>query len=297
MVTAAPGRVFLVGCPRSGSTLLQHLLAADTRIFTLPETHFVQNLLRSEDHRRQQPGRRSVGGLLQERRRTVLARLGWVPAAQARRAWTGMPDALMPGHIRGCTRVSTQISTFVATLDRQCAMTGSQLWLEKTPDHLFYLRHIQRHVPGARVIHLLRDGTEVVASLHGAARRYADWHRFADLGLAVDRWNHALLESLRWQHHPDHLLLRYEQLLLQPQQVISQLHAFMGLATGDAMPSSHGTHAPLNLVRPDEPWKSDAAGPLKDRRKFEQMFTPGQQREIRAGLLPIPAVAPFAPAA
>jgi len=32
-------RIFLVGCPRSGTTLLQSMLARHDRVFTFPESH------------------------------------------------------------------------------------------------------------------------------------------------------------------------------------------------------------------------------------------------------------------
>jgi hypothetical protein len=34
-------RLFLVGCPRSGTTLLQSLLAAHPQIASFPESHFL----------------------------------------------------------------------------------------------------------------------------------------------------------------------------------------------------------------------------------------------------------------
>lgn len=37
-------RFFLVGCPRSGTTLLQSLLAAHPEIISFPESHFFRHL-------------------------------------------------------------------------------------------------------------------------------------------------------------------------------------------------------------------------------------------------------------
>ncbi|HEY9694672.1 MAG TPA: sulfotransferase [Oculatellaceae cyanobacterium] len=38
-------RLFLVGCPRSGTTLLQSLLVAHPEILSFPESHFFRSLL------------------------------------------------------------------------------------------------------------------------------------------------------------------------------------------------------------------------------------------------------------
>lgn len=287
MSAAAPGRCFLVGCPRSGTTLLQHLLTTQAQVVSLPETHFVQRLLRSEDHRRQARAAGSPWRQLQQLRRRCQAGLGWVPRHQVQRAWQGIPELACPIDTRARWQpAKRQLQAFVAALDAYCARHGAGAWLEKTPDHLFYLAQIQRHVAGARVIHLVRDGAEVVASLHAAAHRYRPWRPFLDLDLAVDRWNRALQESLRWQGHPAHLLLRYEHVLQAPGPTLARLRAFLGLP-GDPAAPRHPSHG-LPLVRADEPWKRDATGPLRDHRKFEQMFTPRQQARIRTRLLPLP---------
>lgn len=291
MTAALPGRFFLVGCPRSGTTLLQHMLAAQAQIVSLPETHFVQQLLRSEDHRRQGWPRASLWRRVQQARRGWQARLGWVPRHQAQRAWRAVPELSCPLDNRAYWQSTRQqLRGFVAALDGYCLHHGGTAWLEKTPDHLFYLHHITEHIGGARVIHLLRDGEEVVASLHDAARRYPPWHPFVDLDHAVDRWNRSLQESLRWQAHPQHLLLRYEALLQAPAQTLSRVLDFLGLAGNVVSPGAADRRAPVSLVRADEPWKHDAAGPLRDRRKFERMFSPGQQARIRARLQPLPVV-------
>ena len=39
-------KLFVVGSPRSGTTLLQSILATQTRLFTLRETHFFRLLHR-----------------------------------------------------------------------------------------------------------------------------------------------------------------------------------------------------------------------------------------------------------
>ena len=37
--------IFVVGCPRSGTTLVQCILSASSHAFSLPETHFFSYLL------------------------------------------------------------------------------------------------------------------------------------------------------------------------------------------------------------------------------------------------------------
>src|SRR5439155_25383636 len=37
--------IFIVGCPRSGTTLVQCILSASSQAFSLPETHFFSSVL------------------------------------------------------------------------------------------------------------------------------------------------------------------------------------------------------------------------------------------------------------
>lgn len=195
--------VFIVGCPRSGTTLLQALLASHPDVHSLPETHFLQSLLRCEDQRRYAratPAQwwRSVRAW----RRGAMAAAGWAGPRRVRRSWAGMPELAQsaPASIAShpC-RIREQVRAFERAWQAQCRHAGKHVWIEKTPDHLFYLDHLRRHMPHARVIHLLRDGEEVVASLYAAGLEHAQWQGFRDVGRAVDRWNRAAAESLRWR--------------------------------------------------------------------------------------------------
>lgn len=288
-MSAAVGQVFLVGCPRSGTTLLQRLLSTHPAIVSLPETHFLQRLLRDGDRRRE-----AVAGGRWKRmhgmRHALQARLGWVPGRQALRAWAGMPELVspIPAAQLGCS-VAVHIRAFSVAMTALCAQAGAQLWLEKTPDHLFYLQAISRYLPQARVIHLLRDGEEVVASLQAAAARYPQWRRYADVERAIDRWNCAITESETWQGDQRHLHVRYERLVARPQQELARIFAFLGCQNVSCPTAEAASSDMAALVRSDEPWKQGAADAIADRRKFQQQFNEVQRERIRAGLRPLSA--------
>lgn len=282
-MNAAIGQVFLVGCPRSGTTLLQRLLSTHPDIVSLPETHFLQRLLRYGDRHRESV-RAWRWKQLHGMRHALQAWLGWVPGGQVRRAWAGVPE-LAAASPSAFAPVSAQLQAFADAMAAHCDGSGGQLWLEKTPDHLFYLRSISKHLPDARVIHLLRDGEEVVASLHSAAARYRPWHVYADVDRAIDRWNRAVVESGAWLHDRRHLWVRYEQLIAQPQQELARIFAFLGCGVVDC--ATAGSADLSVLVRSDEPWKQDAGEALHDRRKFQFCFDAARRAYIRARLIPL----------
>ncbi|MBJ3773817.1 sulfotransferase, partial [Klebsiella pneumoniae] len=76
------------------------------------------------------------------------------------------------------------------------------IWLEKTPDHLFYIDHLRAAVPDVRFLHVQREGTQVVGSLYRVARDHPAWRPFLSLERCVDRWDTARRESERWRGDP-----------------------------------------------------------------------------------------------
>ncbi|HEY0503771.1 MAG TPA: sulfotransferase [Lysobacter sp.] len=282
-------RVFVVGCPRSGTTLVQSLLHAHRDIQSLPETHFFQRLVASEDTRRCEA---TAGGTerarreRRERMRRALAAAGIVDARRARRAWRDLGDTgLVPDAPRGLDawRLDAHARAFVAAMDRLCLQHGKSVWLEKTPDHLFYVEAIRRCVPDARFIHVVRDGEEVVASLHRAAREHAPWRPFLDLDRCIGRWGRAVAESLRWIDDPRHRLVRYEDLVAAPEATLRQVLAFIGCAEDARLWQRH-PRTTAQLITPDEPWKRGNLQPIAARRRFEATFDRAQQQRVRDGL-------------
>lgn len=284
-------RVFLVGCPRSGTTLLQSLLGAHSQIHSLPETHFFQQLFHTEESRRlldpTLARRKRIWRGLQERRRGIAVALGWVGGHRSRKAWEGAPEltAGAAPDLRGIASFRTKAHAirFGALLDHQCLMAAKRIWLEKTPDHLFYIAHIQRYFPAARFLHILRDGEEVVASLYRAAERHEPWRPFLDIDRCIDRNNRALAESLRWRFHRQHLLVRYETLIADPQNTLERVLRFLDCPYE---PGIHNRYAQAadHLVRADEPWKRGNFDALSNRCKFHDVFDGDQQRRIATAL-------------
>ncbi|MFT4256494.1 MAG: sulfotransferase [Pseudoxanthomonas sp.] len=279
-------RVFLVGCPRSGTTLLQSILHAHRHIQSLPETHFLPHLLGSEEFRRSSA---DTPCSLKARRRCLgrraLAGVGLVNRRRARNAWDylqALNVARRPPQDGGL-RLSSQLAAFVDSLDEYALEAHKPMWLEKTPDHLFYIEQLQRWVPDARFIHLIRDGRQVVASLYRAAQRYPDWRPFLDLERGVDRWCTAVNESARWQGDARHLHVRYEDLVWHPEQTLQRVLIFLGCEP-EAGLWSRSQHRAGELIRGNEPWKEGNLLPMQVRDGFSELLDAGQRRWVENAL-------------
>lgn len=279
-------RVFLVGCPRSGTTLLQSLLHAHRQIRSLPETHFLPLLLGSEEHRRSLADRpRSPAARVRRWRRRLLSELAVVEPRRAAKAWSYLASLQLPASApaEGRWRLASQMAAFVRALDAHALAAHKPIWLEKTPDHLFYIEHLRRGVPDARFIHLQRDGRQVVGSLHRAAKEHPAWRPFLSLEKCVDRWATAARESARWRDDPQHFHVRYEELVGRPRETLARVLAFLGCEQDDTLWSRYRTMAP-SLILPDEPWKANNLGPLRVRDGFADVLDAAQRRWVEMAL-------------
>lgn len=221
-------RVFAVGSPRSGTTLLQRLLAERAGLATLPETFLVPRV-----HSPSRP-----------LRRLGLARRGAVAVAGEA---IGRP--LGPVPLRDRHRTEGVVRAAVAALDAMAAERGAPGWVEKTPRHL---RHVAVLTAAGhpRFVHVVRDGADVAVSVVDVTGRHPDrWSGSRGALEAARRWAADVELHRRWADDPDHAFVRYEDVVADPDTWSEALAAWLGTAAG------HRAVDPGEITDPSESWK------------------------------------------
>ena len=184
--------VFLVGTPRSGSTLAEQILAAHPAASAGSETGFIARLLQHESKRR--------GALFPE----------WVPQATDA-DWKRLGAAY---------------------LERIAAKKGdASIFTDKTLTNWQTLGAIRRMLPGARVVHCRRDALETAWSCykHNFAQDQLYSYDIAELA-AYFRDEERAMRSWTARHPGWIHEHRYEALIADPQAAVSALLAHCGLA-------------------------------------------------------------------
>lgn len=260
---------FIVGCPRSGTTLLQSMLATHSEIASFPESHVL--LVTSRTRR----GRwlRRLGLVSPEMRQRLRQFLNEV----------GHPELMPPVSCR----LRPFIQQFSHILDQLTVMQDKSIWIEKTPGHLYYIADFANAIPDARFIHLLRNGADVVASLYEVTNQNPEqWGHGYTIEQCVEMWNRAVHLSMGYAGNPNHHIVHYEQLLAQPEITVGNLCHFIGVPFEMTMCNAHHIVA-QRLIAAHENWKSDALTPLHtmEQGKFTQLFTQAQQQAIAAQLV------------
>jgi hypothetical protein len=217
-LTARP--IFVVGCPRSGTTMLQLMLHTHRRIAIPPETRF---LLTGYWQRRdfgdlaRADNRRRLAHWIVDRKETRFQDLGLDPEEMVRRITDG------PG---------TLGSAFGTIFRAYAERFGKPRWGDKRPAYVQNLDVILRLFPDAQIINVVRDGRACVASL-----KEMSWHT-EDVYGTIAAWARAVDDARRAARRLDATQfhqLRYEDLVADPHAELSAICAFLGEEYDPAM--------------------------------------------------------------
>jgi hypothetical protein len=141
---------FIVGVPRSGTTLIRAMLASHSDLTIPEEAEFRVSM--SEDPRRYE----RPDGLDLE---TFVADL----LAHPQFHWWGMPEDEVRTILRGSAPQT--FSDAMRALFRGCARKeGKTRYGDKTPRALLFMPRLAQLFPEARFIHIIRDGRDVALS-------------------------------------------------------------------------------------------------------------------------------------
>jgi hypothetical protein len=154
-------------------------------------------------------------------------------------------------------REGTSYPAFFAALLRFYAKAhGKRRCGEKTPRHALFTETLCQWYPSARIIHLLRDPRDVVASL--VRMPWADHNVLGNTRL----WLRCNLAARRSRHRLQYMAVRYEDLVTSPEQELSRVCAFLGEEYSPAMlvPKPDGAGVQPWYQRADEPLTAERMG-------------------------------------
>lgn len=195
---AAPP-IFVVGCQRSGTSLIRRILDSHSRITCPPESHFILPMIQV---------------LRDERALRGLSSMGYDK-----------------------TTVEAVLAVFIRTFfERYAEEQGKQRWADKTPQYVACLRELQTLFGDAKFIILVRNGLDVAFSLADAHRHYPaiDEYVTASNGsvpVGAGRFwaeQNRKIEDFRKGFGESCFSLRYEDLTTHPESVLREMFSFLG---------------------------------------------------------------------
>jgi hypothetical protein len=204
--------IFIVGHPRSGTTLLRYMLSSHPRIHIPEETGFIPFLVKE--------GRLSAR-LSETEVRRILERIG-----SLNYLWRGMIDDI-PTFYRSLATPTLQ-HVLDALYREHIAEYGAARWGDKTPLYLRYIPLLDKIFPTAQVIHLIRDGRDAALS---ALDKWPEQKWYMNIYYLMRQWvdNVEIGRRAGLVLGPGRYLeVRYESLVETPDPVLHQICTFLG---------------------------------------------------------------------
>lgn len=258
------GPIFIVGAPRSGTTMLQYRLRNHPRI-SLPtgESHFIVPLCQNQndygDLTRLENIRKVMQFMHEQRRsflETDLHGMKFDVDALARELHAEDRHT-MPAIISGL-------------FEKNARGEGKTRWGDKTPYYVMHIPKLLEWFPDAQFVHLIRDGRDVALSLFG---RKHDFHVY-NAYFAAEYWEshvergHALSKQLQPNQY---LELRYEDLLAQPEEAMKTVCTFLGEAYSAALFDVAAVDAPGKTPLVHQPLDADNIGKWRTKMTASQI--------------------------
>jgi len=226
--------VFVIGAPRSGTSVLAWSVAAHPDFWTSPETDFLYWLF--------------ARGHLDEAMSKSIDRSdnGWLTRMELNRA--DLIEALGVG-INGLISKAS----------------GGLRWVDQSPTYTLATNELARLFPGAMFLHILRDGRSVVNSMIKSGFS-ASWA--SDFRLACRTWSTFVERAQSFAEvRPNRCLtIQYGALVADPEAQFAAVMEFLGapqspapanFLMGNRINSSYQPDGPPSgYVGPSDPWSS-----------------------------------------
>ncbi len=260
-----PAAPFVVGVPRSGTTLLRLMLDAHSQLAIPPETHFLPKLIRACEEEV------AAGRDCRQRALELIT---------THRRWRdfGLERSELEARLGGAAPLQPGDAAR-AFYEAYAAKQSKPRWGEKTPQYVKTMKRIGGALPEAHFIHLIRDGRDVALSILGVS-----WGPDSIEDAAV-QWTSQVRRARRKARSLAHYVeVRYEGLVADPEPVVRRVCEFAELPFEPAMLDYHeGAPERMSAVARDLELGGERAGiPAAERERQHALVTEAPRRE-RAG--------------
>lgn len=226
--------IFVVGTPRSGTTLTSHILRRHPRLFAGGATDFLEDVYARRDSIGDPRTDVAARERVIERLRTLYRRRGGKLAQQRADRLFAKTD--LAEELRRSPGYAELFSTF---MECQARDAGKVRWVNHVPRDVFRLGDVMALFPDARIILCSRHVLDFLVSYRDQFRR-AGRHGTPAEDDRLRKLYHPIATSLLWRasvrvaveamtRWPERTMLsRYEDLVSDPTRRVAELCAFLG---------------------------------------------------------------------
>jgi len=207
---------FIVGVPRSGTTLLRAMLDAHPDLAVAPETHYIPEIVRACEQ-------------------SATPRATFLEALLSNQRWQKqrVSGELLRHRVKGLGAFDLG-GAFRQSYMLYAERYGKPRWGEKTPSYLLHMGLIQRLLPEAHFIHIIRDGRDVALSIKDL------WFGPNTVEEAAEWWVNRIRSAQRQSKGlANYMEIRYEDLVLDTEPTVRAVCDFLALPYDSAVLNYH----------------------------------------------------------
>jgi Sulfotransferase family len=206
--------VFVLGCVRSGTTLLYHMLLSAGGFAVYRTESNAVNLL--EPRFGDLSVRRNKEELMEAWLNSKLFRVSGLEA-----------ESIREKIIAECKNGGDFLRIVMGEVARSQNVTR---WADCTPEHLLYLNRIKETIPNALIVHIIRDGRDVAlstAKLGYVQRKW--WDRTPSTMASALYWDWMVRKGRAdgTKLGDDYIEVRFEELVTKPRITLAKLSSFI----------------------------------------------------------------------
>jgi hypothetical protein len=218
---ARPAPVLVLGVARSGTRLLKEMLTSHSELAIPDESYFIPAVWARHG------ARVRTERLIADLDRFELAPRPGATADELRRRLPAEADFADAIH---------------AIYQGYAEAQGKGRYGNKTPEYMQHLGLLDRAFPGARYVHIVRDGRDAAVSWVSMSVRRSAWRWPRTIAGFAYQWRSEIVRAQRFgrslgagRYHE----LRYEDLVFEPESRLRELCAFLELPFESAMLEYH----------------------------------------------------------
>jgi hypothetical protein len=240
--------IFIVGYPRSGTTLLQTLLSTQNNFISFPETHFFSTILTNM--------KITMEGTLENK--YEISKLLKENIKQDNWKNTNIYNTL---HNNEYLSIKNLFESIILHYTKD----SDQRWIEKTPNHIYMIDTIKRYYPKAKFIYLLRDPLNAIYS----RKLKLPYDKSRSIELLTQYWINSIIayENFKLLYPDDIILIKYEDLANNYRTNIKNLEKFLDFKLDETLLENYSDQLE-KVSHKWETWKDNNKSSIKNSQNY-----------------------------
>ena len=211
---------FIVGCPRSGTTLLQSMLSSHPELYSTPETSFFNRIIPLLGIEYTNPEKIVTSDDLEKIKNDFFY-------------MTGKTIDIDVESLQG-----NNIKVIFEQILNSFNYENKKYWIEKTTNHARSLMLIHKFYPDAKIIHIIRDPVDAIASMNSIRPTSITDFRLryiSSLTGFVNIWKKCVAGALQYPYQSNVHHFYYEDLVRNPEEELINICRFLSVEYNEDM--------------------------------------------------------------